>query len=236
MPIRPPFRASTRRRQRFNTKRKRERAKTLTQLIWKQQQAIDQQACWSLRAIEQKIKNAYGFIADPTKTVNHNVQIALQQMPIWYYFSRPTNFAFHDLTTTIKPPPGLHKILGLSLKFIPTPQKTHAWTDIQASTYDRFDRDLRVCIFCIGHMEPKQPIALELYAHGREEELDAALAMQKVEYNPRMYIRSKWKPPEHMIPAELDKRLKRLKTELKAKFIHQRKCSSNLLPHQRRTL
>jgi len=144
-------------------------------------------------------------------------------MPAWYYFTCPTHFAFHDLTTTIKPPPGLHKLLGLGLKFIPTPPHSNTWTDLAETTYASFDRDHQVRTFCIGHMEPKQEIPLKLYALGKEDNLAAAVAMQKDNYNPRMYVRSKWEPPDHMIPSELDRRLKHFKQALQVKFNKKKK-------------
>jgi len=117
-------------------------------------------------------------------------------MPIWYYFARPTHLAFHDLTTYIKPPLGLPKLLGLGQKFIPTPKWTATWEQIEKSTYLQFDRDLKVKAFCIGHMDRPQTIPEELYEPGREADLAQALATQpKDDYNPCMYLKSKWNPP-----------------------------------------
>lgn len=158
-------------------------------------------------------------------------------MPTWYYFARPTHLAFHDLTSYIKPPPGLPKLLGLGQKFIPTPRWSPTWAQIEAPTYNQFDRDLRVKAFCIGHMDRPAPIPEELYEPGREAELAQAIATQpKEDYNPRMYIKSQWKPPPHMVPKELDRRLKHFQASLKSKFSRRRRGKSNLLPHQRRTL
>ena len=180
---------------------------------------------------------AYGFVSDPDKTINHNVHLALLDMPIWYYFARPTNLAFHNLTTHINAPLGLPKLLGLGQKFIPTPRYTQTWAQIEAPTYQQFARDLKVKAFCIGHMERPPPIPEELYEPGREDDLAQALAMQPTDdYNPRMYIKSKWMPPSHLIPAELDRRLKNFQACLKAKFARRRRGKSNLLPHQRRML
>ena len=46
-------------------------------------------------------------------------------MPSWYYFSRPSNMAFHDFTKWHNPPKNLRSQLGLGLKFIPTPSLTN---------------------------------------------------------------------------------------------------------------
>ena len=45
-------------------------------------------------------------------------------MPLFYYYNCPTNCKFHDLTKFLKPPPNLRSLLGLGLKFIPTPFRT----------------------------------------------------------------------------------------------------------------
>jgi hypothetical protein len=113
------------------------------------------------------MKQAYGFSSDPDKTLHQNAQQALGDMPIWYYFARPTNLAYHDLTSTIKPPLGLPKLLGLGSKFIPTPRYSQTWKQIEVPTYDRFDRSLKVKAFCIGHMDKPEPIPTELYQPGR---------------------------------------------------------------------
>ena len=158
-------------------------------------------------------------------------------MPAWYYFARPTNFAYHDLTSYIKPPAGLPKLLGLGLKFIPTPRWSQTWAQIEPRTYQKFHRDLRVKAFCIGHMKKRQPIPEHLHQPGNEAALAQALkAREDDDYNPRMYVQSSWEPPPHMVPKELDKRLTDLKASLKSKFQSRRRGRSNLLPHQRRTL
>ena len=58
-------------------------------------------------------------------------------MPTWYYFSHPSNLAFHDFTKNHKPEKNLRSLLGLGLKFIPTPSLTNSWSRLQQSSYDR---------------------------------------------------------------------------------------------------
>ena len=74
--------------------------------------------------IENKSKQQFGFVADPKKTLLHNVSSALANTPTWYYFSRPSHLAFHDFTQQKQPPKNLRSLLGLGLKFIPTPHLT----------------------------------------------------------------------------------------------------------------
>jgi hypothetical protein len=66
------------------------------------------------------MKAIYGFVADPSLSISHNAYIHLASMHIEHYHYHPTNSAFHDLTTYIKPIPYLRSLLSLGLKFIPT--------------------------------------------------------------------------------------------------------------------
>ena len=45
-----------------------------------------------------KLIAQFGFVGDPTISKRHNASITLAKMPTWYYFSRPSNMAFHDFT------------------------------------------------------------------------------------------------------------------------------------------
>ena len=49
-------------------------------------------------AITNKIKQQFGFVADPKKTLLRNASSTLATTPTWYYFSRPSHLAFHDFT------------------------------------------------------------------------------------------------------------------------------------------
>jgi hypothetical protein len=60
-------------------------------------------------------------------------------MPGWYYFCRPDNMACHNLCTIKTPPLNYRALLGLSLKFCPTPK----YSSYNISVYcDRFRNDL----------------------------------------------------------------------------------------------
>ena len=135
-------------------------------------------------------------------------------MPLWSYFERPTNMAFHDLTTTKKPPKNLRSLLGLSLKFIPNPKYNIPWTTYENVTLPRFVHDFKI----------------KAYIAGQQSEEDD-------DYNPRMYVRSNWNPPEHLFPfpRELPRRIEAFTQDLRRQVRRQR-CKSNLLPHQRRAL
>jgi hypothetical protein len=65
-------------------------------------------------------------------------------MPFWYYFRRPKHLEYHDFTTTIKSPQNIRRLLGLGLKFTPTPRWTQNGNSSlsQDNTLKHFHRDL----------------------------------------------------------------------------------------------
>ena len=138
-------------------------------------------------------------------------------MAPWAYFNRPTNMAFHDLTSKSTPPNNLRSLLGLSLKFIPNPRYNVPWDHYKDTTLPRLVNDLKV----------KAYMASKFSDDGEDD--DAV-----DEFNPRMYIRTEWTPPEHLFPfpKELPRRLHAFEAKIK-QLVQLRKCRSNLLPHQR---
>jgi hypothetical protein len=101
----------------------------------------------------------------------------LGEMPIWYYFTKPSNSACHDLCTKLKPPANFRALLGLGLKYIPTPRYTNSnnmigWTD-------RFRNDIFTKMF-MAHTESTIP---------------------------RLFVRSDWTPPIRLINYNLQYRV-----------------------------
>ena len=133
-------------------------------------------------------------------------------MPAWSYFERPTNFAFHDLTTFIKPPPNLKSLLGNSLKYIPTQRFTNNFTKLSTESLTRLNRDLDIRMF---------------FAGDKIEDND--------DFDSAMHIKSDWTPPTYGINQELQERFKQFTLRMKPLF-KKRKGKSNLLKHQRTTL
>ena len=88
--------------------------------------------------IRNKITQQFGFVADPTKALLHNASSTLAHTPTWYYFSRPSHLAFHDLTRRKQPAKNLRSLLGFCLKFIPTPRCTNTWKKIKESSMPKF--------------------------------------------------------------------------------------------------
>jgi hypothetical protein len=127
-------------------------------------------------------------------------------MPAWYYFDRPSHLAFHDLTTSVSPPKNLRSLLGLGLKFCPTPRFT---TYNLNPTLNRFKRDLWLKTFFAG-----SPLEAN---------------------DSKMYVKSSWTPPDWNIPWGVRQRFKDFQQHLQPLF-RKRRGRHNLLPHQRRAL
>ena len=160
--------------------------------------------------VDLQIHSVFGFVADANLTIRHNAYNYLSTMPTWTYFNRPTNMAFHDLTTRLKPPPNLRSLLGLSLKFIPNPRYNVSWDDYKNITIPKLIRDLKVKIFFAD--TPPDP-----------------------DFNQRMYAPSDWKPPEQLMPQSLTRRLDNLESALK-EIVKKKKGKQNLMNHQREAL
>ena len=82
-------------------------------------------------ATKKKLIAQFGFAGDPTLSIRHNASITLAKLQTWYYFSRPSNMAFHDFAKQHKPQKNLRSLLGLGLKFIPTPSLTNSWSRLK---------------------------------------------------------------------------------------------------------
>jgi hypothetical protein len=137
-------------------------------------------------------------------------------MPLFQYFNRPTNLAFHDLTSRLSPPQNLRSLLGLGLKFIPTPYKTTLSAKLRSDkgAFPRLHRTIDLRCFFIDS-PPLDPNA------------------SSMNYNPRMYIPSDWKPPFSLIPRPLSTRLSQFETTISSHFRCLKPIRQNLLRHQR---
>ena len=90
------------------------------------------------------------------------------------YYTRPGNMAFHNLCTTATPPSGTAALLGLGLKYCIEPPRPFQNIDI---SMQRFRRDMR--LHCRFNLDATTD-------DGKDNE----------EYIPRLYIPSKWQPPQ----------------------------------------
>ena len=101
-----------------------------------------------LNSIKSTIHKSYGFTADPTLTPTHNAALILQKMPVWHYFTRPTNLEMHDMTLpeTLLPK-CLRTVIGLGLQFCPTPTFLNRRP---TTTYARFRKDFLTKVYFSG--------------------------------------------------------------------------------------
>ena len=153
-----------------------------------------------------KIKQAYGFVANPNISVRHNACLQLACMPCWYYFNRPKNLAFHNLCSILDPPKNLQSLLGLGLKFIPTP--THSTANANKSL-QRFEKDF----FNKSTFAGKPPSQNEVF-------------------NPKLYLGSTYIPKWWMITDPIRRRNRNFAQAIASLFQRKRRNPSNLLWHQ----
>ena len=163
-----------------------------------------------LSSIKKQIRLSYGFITNPALTPAHNAALVLSEMPTWHYFSRPYNLAAHDLTsnsTTL--PRCITNIIGLGLKFIPTPARRP-----KQLTPDliRFQKDFLTKVYFAG-----KPLHNE-------------------DYIPRLHTPSHWTPKEWDVPRSVTLRLSSFEHFLHKVAKQRRHSEPNLLPYQKRAL
>ena len=163
------------------------------------------------RDIKKLITTSYGYVANSTLSPAANAATLLKHMPTWHYFSRPANLAMHDLTkadTTV--PKSLNTIIGLGLKFCPTPRKPNR---NPSESFARFHKDFLTKVFFAG--KPK---------------------ISDEEYDPKTHIPSDWKPKDWDIPDTIHKRFANFKSAILSKMRKPHHRSTNLLPIQQRAI
>ena len=149
---------------------------------------------------------SYGFVADPTLSTHHNASIQIAKMFCWFFFTRPQNIAFHDLTSTSTPvPKNIRSLLGLGLKFCPVQHKTPS----QSANFDRFRRNLLCKTFFAKDETESDP-----------------------EYEAKFYVNTDWEPPDFSIPDSVLDRLNNFETKMKLAYKSHRRSTVNLLPCQ----
>jgi hypothetical protein len=142
-------------------------------------------------------------VADENKSTNHNVSLVTRNLPCWFYFSRPSNTACHDMTTEHPPPPIFRSLLGLGLNFCPVPRFTQP--RIMQDYLKRFRKDLFTKVYFVG---------------------------KKSLPPTKLFIRSDWEPPDDEIPDELHQRLRRFTRKVASLYRLRRARVPNLLPLQ----
>ena len=173
--------------------------------VKKQNQLIGLLHKQAIAYIKQLTMSYFGFIENPSLTPNQNTYNTFCKMPCWYYFGWPTNTAFHNFCKADTPiPRNLEFLLGLGLKFIPTPFFT---TNDISKTTNRLEKSL----------------ALKKTFAGQEPD--------DKDCHPKIYTPSKWKPRPWMLSNELTYRCSRFFCAIMTLFQKQR-GTPNFLPTQ----
>ena len=91
----------------------------------------------------------YGFLPNLALSIHLNARHVLGNTLSRCYCWKVLNKRFHDLTNGKFIPPAVHEILGLSLKFIPTPEYTTP-TNHAFQSFDRLERDVGLKVLFAG--------------------------------------------------------------------------------------
>jgi hypothetical protein len=111
----------------------------LKQIISAELQQIQSQEKQVQTSLEKEVNLKYGFLPNPSFTPFHNAVIIRGHTLAHHYFSQPSNLAFHDLTPGKIISPLASSVLGLNMKYIPTPKFT---TYDLTATMDRLEWDI----------------------------------------------------------------------------------------------
>jgi len=152
----------------------------------------------------------YGYTADPSRTPRHNAYVRMSNMPLFDYWNRPTNRAFHNLTSFLPPPPNLRSLLGLGLGFIPTPFRPTSLKTLLEDDNGGFlhlERSLRLKFF---------------FTAVAQNDPDPA-----PNWNPKLHVRSDWMPPDKFFPDLMLRRLRNFTVKM-AQLFRRKKSVPNL--------
>ena len=155
--------------------------------------------------------NHFGVYSDPSLPAKVNLYNHLLSLPVLFLSSRLSNPSCHNLCEFHSPPKHFRSLLGLGLKFCPTPEFTTS-SNHASRIFDRFRDDLYTKIqFC--HLRFSEP------------------------WDPKqLYIRSPdWTPEPTDVPLEACGRISNFEAALKPHF-KRRTAPHNLTPSQLRLL
>ena len=156
-----------------------------------------------VRAIEWRVMDLYGFLPASHLSTHMNARRVLGDMSPGCYFLKASNSAFHDLTQDQALPPMAASLLGLGLKFIPTPETSPSVDDITPSL-NRIERDISLKTFFAGQ--------------------------DNGDNYPTLRAKSIWQPP--LPPGRIGLRVTLFIKNLQGLFAR-RRSAKNLTPQQR---
>jgi len=99
--------------------------------------------------IATRIQHTYGFTPSLQLSIHRNAQNVLGKMQQSKYSGKVNNLTFHNLTTGNILPASANLLLGLGLKFIPTPKHNITQKDLDI-TLSRFDQDIGLKTYFSG--------------------------------------------------------------------------------------
>jgi len=169
------------------TKTRKIRKRLLTEQQDKEQRAFTHHLYQITRHIHTKIKTTYSFIPSRDLSTHMDARRVLSNMKTNEYCGTPTNLTFHNLTTNNTLPPATHHLLGLGLKYVPTPRLNIIYSQLDTS-FARFDRDIGLKTF---------------FAEAKDNNTYT---------NTNMRLKSTWRPP--LLPSEIDSRIHRFTTSI----------------------
>ncbi len=86
-----------------------------------------------MQAAEWRVKLCIGFLPNLALSIHKNAQQVLGNMSPGCYLLKAANTAFHDLTKWKSLPSATSSLLGLGLKFIPTPHHSSSHSEVEPS-------------------------------------------------------------------------------------------------------
>lgn len=200
------FGRSSRKRKRRTEKKKQQLL--ATQLIAREQSELKHTLDNIQYTTNSRTLKKYGFLPQENLSVHLNARRALGSLHPSNYFEPISKLAFHNLTENNELPNDTNRLLGLGLKFIPTPTINITQENLD-HTFARFDRDIGLRVLFSG-----------------EDDNDT--------YDPsELRGTSNWRAP--IPPPEIDNRILRFQQELQKLFIR-RRTIPNLTVAQQQSL
>ena len=165
-------RTSRRKRQRYLRRQQKELTKDSTE----EHQLYNQRKREIVEKINRQIIDEFGFVANPSHTLRHNLAYALTQVPLSLFLSQPLNPSFHNLCIQTQPPDNAASLLNLGLNFCLRQPFTTDTIKLNIAL-KRFRRDFYTKVFYAGSIDT---------------------------FNPKqLFIRSDWEPDTALIPTEI---------------------------------
>ncbi len=155
-----------------------------------------------MRTAEWRVKSCIGFLPNLALSIHKSARQVLSNMSPGCYLLKAANTAFHDLTKRKSLPPATSSLLGLGLKFVPTPCHSSSHSEVEPSL---------VWIEC--------DIGLKTFFAGQDDGSTPS----------KLRAKSNWHPP--LPPRTIDFQVNSFLMKVRW-LIAKRQGKQNLTPHQ----